>query len=91
MKPQPLLSPFSSSRGNVRDLIIEVLSRAWPLNGREIYRAMKRDLPTKVTYQGVHKALKQLLEEDMVVQEDRKYKLNMNWAREMKKFGWVLK
>ncbi|MFA6035576.1 MAG: FIST N-terminal domain-containing protein [Candidatus Micrarchaeia archaeon] len=77
----------TSSRGSIRNQVIHVLSEKWPLNGREVYRLLKDRFSTTVTYQGIHKSLRQLVDEGVLSMKDKKYQLDPDWISEMKKFA----
>ena len=79
----PPFSNFSFPTGGLRSSIIAVLGEKWPLNARQLYSSV-RELSPNVTYQGVHKALRLLVGEGVVVVRDRKYSLNLAWVREVR-------
>jgi len=86
IRNQPTALP-TSARGSVRNQAIQVLSEKWPLNGREVYRLLKDRFSTTVTYQGIHKSLRQLVDEGVLSMKDKKYQLDPDWISEMKKFA----
>ena len=73
--------------GRVIDAIVAILGCRWPLSLKSVYHAVARDYAIKVSYQAVHKALKQLVEKGIVVKENREYCLNIDWIRKVKCFG----
>ncbi|HIH20774.1 TPA: hypothetical protein HA244_05900 [Candidatus Micrarchaeota archaeon] len=77
------ISGLVYSEHSLRSDIIRVLSERWPLNARHLYSAIRQDFPN-VTYQGVHKALRLLVEERVVTLQDMKYALSLDWIREMR-------
>ena len=87
IKQPHAFSPPESSRYSLRTLIIQTLSDDWPLNGRQVYLAVKEKFSISPTYQGVHKVLKQLLDDGVLSSKDKKYQLSTNWIKEMKQFG----
>ncbi|VVC03637.1 FIST N domain protein [Candidatus Burarchaeum australiense] len=87
IKQPPVFSPPDASRYSLRTLVIQTLSDDWPLNGRQVYLAVKEKFSISPTYQGVHKVLRQLLDDGVLSYKDKKYQLNTNWIKEMKQFG----
>ncbi len=71
----------------VRDVIIEILSTEWPLSCRKIHWRLKRKYGISVTYQAVHKTVKQMVEEKVLAEEGKKYKINIDWAKKIEEFG----
>ena len=68
----------------VKKLIITLLSVRWPLSVNDIYRVINKELRTKVTYQAVHKAVKELVCNGSLLAEKKKYLLNTNWLNDMR-------
>ena len=73
--------------GRVLDAVVAVLGCRWPLSLRAVYFAVAKQCALGVSYQAVHKALKQLVAEGVVVKEDREYCLSIDWIRNVKRFG----
>ena len=70
--------PVSGQPKTVKEAIISILSMEWPLSAKKLYlRVRKAGL--EVTYQAVHKTLKELLSGEIVEWEDKKYKLSLRW------------
>ena len=60
------LPNVGSQKGSTRDAIIAILSREWPLSAKELYNRVKREnTGSAVSYQAVHKMIKQLLGQQM--------------------------
>ena len=87
MKPPDLpadVLPFlGASRRDLRHRIISVLAEKWPLKAKQVYKLVERGSPG-ITYQGVHKALKQLVEEGAVSEREEGYELSMGWVQGLK-------
>jgi len=73
--------------GKVKDAIVNVLASEWPLTLKEIYFAVVKQYSLRVSYQAVHKALKQLVEFKVLVKQERRYRLNIEWIRNLKMLG----
>lgn len=65
-------------RKDARSLAIDTLSREWPLSAKQIFNKIK-DNANQLTYQGVHKALHQLEEEQIVFKNGSDYALDSTW------------
>ncbi len=79
---------FQIPRANpasVEDYIILSLSQKFPLSAKEIYAKIKRQ-GFEVSYQAVHKKLKELEKESILEREGAKYKINRDWIRNTKSF-----
>ena len=79
-----------NGEGKVKDAIVNVLRNEWPLSLKEIYFAVVKHYSLAVSHQAVHKALKKLVENKVLVRQERKYCLNIEWIREVKQFGTSL-
>ena len=81
--------PLVSGGRDAKSLVVDVLSREFPLSAKQIYHKIVKQEPTaSLTYQGVHKALVQLVEQSVVGKSDKGiYQLNVEWARNLKRFG----
>lgn len=67
-----------SNKGTIRNSIISVLSKDFPLTAKTLYYRIKKQ-GNNVTYQAVHKSLKELIAEKVVKKESQKYSLNKEW------------
>jgi len=76
-----------NSEGKVKDAIVSILSNEWPLTLKEIYFSVVRRHCLRVSHQAVHKALKQLVESKVVAKKERRYRLNIEWIKGIKRFG----
>lgn len=65
---------------STKEKIIELLSYNWPLSLRKIYYLLKKEGIT-ITYQAVHKAIHQLLEDNKLKKTDEGYIINLIWIK----------
>jgi predicted hydrocarbon binding protein len=73
--------PFiGAARRDVKHAIVAVLSKTWPLKAKQVYRLVEKG-EREITYQGVHKALKQLVAEGAVSETPEGYELSMQWVQ----------
>ncbi|MFH0955239.1 MAG: hypothetical protein V1777_03990 [Candidatus Micrarchaeota archaeon] len=82
-----VLVPLAGKKGSSRDLIVSILSKQWPLSVKEIQVELERLSGERFSYQAVHKMLSQLESEGIVVFENRKFALDLDWVLNLKKFS----
>lgn len=78
--------PQLEKEKKAKDLIISVLAMNYPLSSKKIYNEIKRGFGYSVTYQAVHKSILQLLEQGVLIKEDKEYSINMQWIDELSNF-----
>ncbi len=76
---------FSSSPVSVEDFVFLVLSRRPDLSAKSVFAELGR-LGVSVTYQAVHKKLKALEKEHVLVFDSQKYAINRDWIMNSKAF-----
>ncbi|MBI5226625.1 hypothetical protein HY994_05340 [Candidatus Micrarchaeota archaeon] len=82
----PKLSAFSSSSSDIKDLVISILSKDEHLSAKSVFQAIQKDYGSKITYQGVHKALRSMVLQGILETEANKYFVNSKWLSEMSAF-----
>lgn len=80
----PLLK---SKKREAKQLIVEALSRRWPLTAKQAHKLVSREDGGFITYQGVHKCLEKLLADGIVEEGASGYKLSRDWVSGVKEFG----
>ena len=85
--PFNITIPQIGKKKGVKDCIISILSNEWPLTGKKIYNIIRKQYELPVTYQAVHKTLKKLIEDEVLVKTGKDYKLNEEWIQQLKEFG----
>jgi len=70
-----------------KDYIVSVLIEHWPLTTKTIHAVINRKYAQQATYQSVHKAMKQLQEQQILLCQDKKYYLNIDWVKQIKTFA----
>ncbi len=83
--------PLLGSQGGTKQAIISILSQEWPLNAKQVFQHVNKSMPKTVTYQAVHKLLKQLETEGVVDKMGSQYRLRPEWILEMEKFVGQMK
>jgi hypothetical protein len=72
---------------STKDKIIFLLSKKWPLNAMHVYNTLKKTDPSaNLTYQAVHKSLKELLVSNVIVKNPQGYRIDTKWVADLKKF-----
>jgi hypothetical protein len=84
--PKELPTP-KNSKVSTKNAIIETVSEKFPLSAKEIYFSIKKNYGLSVTYQAIHKTIKELIENSILVKENNKYKISKIWVEEIKKFS----
>ncbi len=80
MKISPLVSLGHDN--SVKDLIILTLSQEWPLTVRKIHNAIEKSRAS-VTYHAVHKAVRQLVKQNVLKKERNGYLISIEWIEQM--------
>jgi hypothetical protein len=65
---------------STKSLVINILGRQFPLTLKQIFNEVKID--RNISYQAVHKAIKELVGEDIIEKIDKQYFLNKCWIEE---------
>ncbi len=76
--------PFGEQE-NVKDLVFTILAKEYPLRIIDLMNLIKKRYGKSVTFQAVRKAVLELKEECILVQEENKYKINSEWIFKTKK------
>ncbi|NUN11167.1 hypothetical protein HUU53_00800 [Candidatus Micrarchaeota archaeon] len=85
-------SLFGTKESDCKQLVVTVLSAEWPLSTKQVYNKIKNDLNYNISYQGVHKVVKQLVDLSIIsTTKNNKYELNLNWLKEIERFGRITK
>ena len=69
-----------------KDFVITILSKEWPLSLKNIYNKIKKGYGYSASYQSVYKAVKELVEEQTLIEKDKKYILNISWIKDLQSF-----
>lgn len=87
MSINPIIPQLNTKQNTTKDAIISILSQEWPLSTKEIYSRTRRQLSLSVSYQAIHKTIKQLEENGIISKAGLKYELNRGWISNIKKFS----
>lgn len=70
----------------IGELVIDILTEEWPLSAKGILNRVRRQHAREVSFQGVHKAIKKLHSEEILLKAGRYYKLNSEWLKRLANF-----
>ncbi|MFC1691744.1 hypothetical protein ACFL0W_06205 [Nanoarchaeota archaeon] len=68
---------------STKSLIISILREEFPISLTQIYKKVKKT--NKISYQGVRKAINELIKEEVVEKIEKQYFLNKEWVKEQTK------
>ncbi len=80
---------FSGSNATslgTKEKIIFLLAKEWPQSTKEIHSNLKKNFTISISYQAVHKLVKQLLEINILEFKNKKYLLNFDWIKNTSQF-----
>lgn len=66
-------------RNGLSSIILDVLIDSQPVTARQIYFKLKKKYGISITYQGVHKKLKSLESDGLLIKDSREYCINTDW------------
>lgn len=78
------------SPSGLRGKVLEIVSNDEALSAKQIYARLQKTHSITSTYQAVHKTLKQMLGEGVLVKDKAKYSVNPKWVENFKKNAEVL-
>jgi DNA-binding PadR family transcriptional regulator len=79
-----MLTLDSSSKRRVKDYIIDILSREYPLSARKIHNRVKA-AGMDVTYHAVYKVLHAMLKEGKLTKNRAEFSIDIGWIHRLKK------
>lgn len=78
-----MLSSFTQKDKSTKDLVIDILSKEWPLTSKKIYNKIRKEYGKSITYQAVFKVIDKLSKEGILNKENQEYALNLAWLHEL--------
>ncbi|HLD62300.1 MAG TPA: hypothetical protein VI875_00370 [Candidatus Norongarragalinales archaeon] len=72
---------------DVKHFIIEILQKEGAQTTRQLFDKICTEKNVNVTYQGIHKAIKQLISQDVAVKEKREISLDKLWVKQLITLG----
>ncbi len=86
MQEAPLLPDTNPLTGSTKDKIINLLIHEGELPTKKIHFLLKKQYAMNITYQGVHKLVKQLLSQNVIRQDRNLYSIDKAWIENIKRF-----
>lgn len=82
--------PEVSGKASLKDSVVGILIRKWPLNAQKIFNELKKQNSFSGSYQAVHKALNSLLDQGVLEKESNEYRLSKEWIEKLRIFSTQL-
>jgi len=77
----------NGNKSSSKDAIISLLAEDYPLSAKQIHSKIKREHAVNISYQAVHKTLKELEQNKIIVLTGRDYSLNIEWIEGIENFS----
>ncbi len=81
-----LILPELDKPKSTKDQIINIVARRYPLKAKEIYSSIKKEYASSVSYQAIHKLLRELVDDRVFVKEELSYSINLEWLKRVSDF-----
>jgi hypothetical protein len=81
-----LVPEINSKPKNSKDAVISILMTEWPLSLKQIYYRIKKQYGYSNSYQSVYKAVKELIEKDVLKEKSEGYEINIDWIKKVQSF-----
>jgi len=82
---------LAKNTSRLKDLIIEVLSTNYPLTARKIHQQIISSHSVSVSYQRIHKLVRELVEYGVLKELQREYLINTEWLDQIVDMGQRIK
>lgn len=82
--------PAMQGKRSLRDAIIGTLSAEWPLTTRRIYHHL-RAAGFEVSYQAVHKTIKNMVSEEVLAKDGKEYRISLGWTERVEQFTQTIR
>ena len=82
-----IVGSINNRKKGVKAATVEILSMEWPLSLKALHYLLSKKYALNVSYQAVHKAVNQLIEDQIIEKEGRFYCLSTIWISKVKNFG----
>ena len=81
-----IMIPQMGKEKNLKDIIITILLREWPLTAKKIYNRVGKDYNLPVTYQAVYKVISNFADSGILSKKDMEYSLSPEWIQNLGDF-----
>ena len=82
----PFSSSLTSSSPSTRDALVSIVGFQPGLSCAQITRVVRKTRSTDISQQAIFKLLNQMVEEGVIIKEERRYALNQTWITKAKTF-----
>ena len=90
--PVSFTLPLVENRSvSVKDMVFTILMTEYPLSLIQLLNSIKKHYARSVSFQSVRKAVLQLVEEKVLVRDNKKFLINSSYILSVVKFGSMLK
>ncbi len=82
---------LARNTSQVKELIVEVLSTAYPLSAHKVYQQIVNTFNISISYQRVHKILQEMVQYGVLKEVNREYVINTEWIDQLLELGERIK
>ncbi len=72
---------------NTSEQIIEILSNEWPLTTKQIHHRLKRSYGINISYQAVHKHIKEMIKEKILSKNGAELSIAYSWIKNLSNYA----
>ena len=84
------LLPQHGKKQSTKDCIVSILTAEWPLTAKKLFHAIKKRYGKHVTYQAIHKALQELVDQGSMEKTKEGYRISLGWIKQLHRFTEVV-
>jgi len=81
-----LIPEVGSKPTNTKDAVISLLTTDWPLSLKQIFYKIRKKYNYICSYQAVYKAVKELKEKEVLIEDNKRYMIDVRWVKEVQSF-----
>ncbi len=86
-----MLPEMNTDSESTKNLIINILSKEWPLSAKKVHYRIKKIYAINCTYQAIHKQLRLLTKRKVLEKDGKNYRLSIEWLDALKNFSDEIK
>lgn len=81
-----LFIPDINKKNSSKDMVINILTKNYPLTIKKIYNYAKKNYNYSLTYQSIFKAVNELLKNKVLIKNNSQYEINISWIKKLQSF-----
>jgi len=85
-----IIPEINGKPNNTKDAVISILTLEWPLTLRNIFYKIKKQYHYSSTYQSVYKAVKELCNMGVLLNNEKKYSIDIEWIKKVQSFTDII-